>query len=52
MILIGVLFLALAALVFWLPVLLVYPALVLCAWLGIVLLAKGCKLYLERNRKE
>ena len=22
------------------------------AWLGIVLLAKGCKLYLERKRKE
>jgi cardiolipin synthase len=51
MLLIGTLFLLLAALAVWLPALLVYPALVLFAWLGIVLLARGAKLYLAGKHK-
>ncbi|HOT98348.1 MAG TPA: phospholipase D-like domain-containing protein [bacterium] len=52
MLLIGALFVALAALAFWLPALLVYPAILLFAWLGIVLIARGLRLILEKRRKE
>ncbi len=52
MLLIGALFVALAALAFWLPALLVYPAILLFAWLGVVLLSRGCRLILEKRRKE
>jgi len=52
MTLIGLLFLVLAALAIWIPQLLVYPAMLLFIWLGLVLVARGCSLYLKSKRKE
>ncbi|HOC24406.1 MAG TPA: phospholipase D-like domain-containing protein, partial [bacterium] len=52
MTLIGVLFLLLAALALWLPALLLYPILFLFAWFGLVLLGRGCALYLKSKQKE
>ena len=52
MTLIGVLCLLLAALALWLPALLLYPILLLFAWFGLVLLGRGCALYLKSKQKE
>jgi len=52
MTLIGVLFLFFAAVALWLPALLLYPILLLFAWFGLVLLGRGCALYLKSKQKE